>query len=287
MTRAYLHNFTCVAAALLGLSASRSLALETTNQKSSATVQEDIGDIRAAEGQDGKATFRGTAQVGSQFVTNGRLLGNHSGADVLFLPTLEGGVNVPLNKQFSLDVMARAETVLYSHYDENAFFGFSGMATLDYTYKDRWPRLYAGVEPYWYQSLDTGNRISAANGFLGGIEYSHPFNRGRTLAYCGYKFTTYCTAPSLDSRNQHTVIVGVARQFQPSLVGQIYYSYQYSDYYHIDRGDSRNIVGVTLSKQWTGNFFTSFSAALVDNDSSQSLAQYQNFSSGLTFTYHF
>jgi hypothetical protein len=255
--------------------------------KNSAGVREDIGDIRPAAEEEGSPTFRGTAQLQSQFVTNAKMLGNHSSGDVLFLPTLMGGVNVPLGKKFSFDMLGRAEGGFYSRYDERAFFGFSGLATIDYAHKERWPRLYAGVEPYWYQSLDTGDKLASANGFLVGIEHSHAFNRGKSLVFGGYKFTTYYASPSTDNRDQHTVLAGIAHQFQPSLVGQAYYSFQYSSFRNQSRHDSRNIVGLMLTKQWAERFFTSLSVALVDNDSSQPVAQYQNFSTGLTFTYHF
>jgi hypothetical protein len=271
----------------VGLLSGHLCAQDEMGAKSSAGVREDVGDIRPAPEEGPRPTFRGSAQLQSQFVTNAKMLGNHSSGDVIFLPTLEGGVNVPLGKKFSFDLMGRAEGSFYSRYDERGFFGFSGMATIDYAHKERWPRIYAGVEPYWYQSLDTGDRLATANGFLVGIEQSFAFNRGKSLAFVGYKFTTYYASPSTDNRDQHTAVAGLAHQFQPSLVGQIYYAFQHSDFRNQTRSDNRHIVGGVLTKQWTEKFFTSLSTSFVDNDSDQPFAQYQNFSTGLTFTYRF
>jgi hypothetical protein len=253
-------------------------------------TEEDIGDIAPATGSDVSSGqgFRFTLQGAVEYTSNAALSGNHGDGDVLFLPTAEAGYHLPLGKFFSLDAVARAENVLYADDVERAFFGFSGAVTFDFRLKESLPRLYVAAEPYWYQSLDTGDKIAASNGFVIGIDQGYPINRGLTLLFWGARFAGFVSSPSSDDRLQYRGMVGVVHQFQPSVFGQLYYAYQYLDYHRTGgRQDSRNIIGTSVTYQITDSVSATLAGNLIDNDSSNALADYQAATASLTFTWQF
>jgi hypothetical protein len=149
------------------------------------------------------------------------------------------------------------------------------------------PRLFAGVEPYWYVGFDTGDQLASAVGFSGGIDWGYGFNGGQSLLFTGYKFTNFLADPSDDSRNVHRAIIGLTHAFTGTLYGQVFYAYQYSDYYDAPRHDSRNIVGTSLSWQIATNWFGLVSATLVDNESSNAFASYQTFNLGFGINFQY
>jgi hypothetical protein len=253
----------------------------------SGDVQEEIGDIQSVDETGRKPRLRVTGQAKAEYVTNALLQGNHSSGDVLYLPTLDVGYNIPLGQQFSLDLSAKAESAIYSRYDERGFFGVSGAAFFDWRHSLNAPRLFVGVEPYWYVGFDTGDQLATAVGFSGGTDWGWGFNEGRSLLFTGYKFTSFLADPSADSRNVHRAILGVSHAFTGTLYGQLYYAYQYSDYYDGDRHDSRNIVGSSLAWQIATNWFGIVTATLVDNDSSNVVASYQTFNLGVGFNFQY
>ena len=121
-----------------------------------AKVQEDLGDIRPAATGGILSYFHGQASVNTEYISNAALYHSRDEADFMILPDLQGGFTVPLNKNFKLELDARLEDYTYSSQQKLGFWGVSGNADLEYRYKPTWPRFYAGVEPYYYLSYETG-----------------------------------------------------------------------------------------------------------------------------------
>lgn len=250
------------------------------------SVVEDIGDIRPIEEAGIRSYFHGNASVRGNYTSNARLQGDHGSSDFLTMPTLEGGLIIPMGGGFTLNTVARAESVIYSSHDERGIWGFSGEAAVEYRHQPAWPRIYAGMEPYYYNSFDTGDRVAAGAGFVGGIDQGWPVNRGRSLITAGYRFGTYLTSPE-DDRNVHRLTASYTHQFRPELYGQIFYQWQYSAYTSYDRDDSRHIVGLNFIYQITANVFGSLNSAYVDNNSTRQLADYSTVNAGLGVTWQF
>jgi len=250
-------------------------------------TEEDIGEIQPAREDALQSVMRITGQVQGEYTSNAKLQGDHGNSDVLWLPTVEVGYNVPLTRQFSLDVMAKAETVLYSDNFGLSFYGVTAAATLEYRHKVEYPRIYVGAEPYWYQGIESGDKLASAVNFVIGSDQGVPFNRGRSMIFWGYRFGASVSDPNDDARYAHRGIVGFTHQFRPLLYGQVYYSCQYSDYYNASRQDIRHVLGATLSYQWTDGMFTSLSAGFADNESDQDMASYQSATVGFAVTWQF
>ena len=137
--------------------------------KQSAQEVEDIGEIEESKEafQSFRDKLRFNVQARAAYTTNAKLDGSHGSSDALFMPTVEAGFHTPLGKHFSFDLSTKLESVLYAKYDERSFVGYSAMATLDYRIKKGLPRFYASIEPYRYDSFDTGDLKTQAIGFTG------------------------------------------------------------------------------------------------------------------------
>jgi hypothetical protein len=256
--------------------------------KQSAQEIEDIGEIDEKQGFNSfRDKLRFNVNVREAYTTNALLQGNHSSSDALFLPTVEAGFHTPLGDHFTFDFATKVEAATYAKYDERNFAGYSAVATLDYRYKAGLPRIYATIEPYRYDSFDTGHLLSEAIGFTGGIDWGFAFNAGRTLGFVGYSFTDYLADPNIDSRLVNRAVVGLAHQIRSNLTGQVYYVYQYSNYTDFDRGDSKHTVAGNLIYQFSQHWFGSLTTSFVANDSSQDNASYKSFSTMLGLTFQF
>ncbi len=259
------------------------------SSQQSAEEIEDIGEIEETKGAfDGlRDKLRVRADVRAAYTTNALLQGSHDSSDGIFLPVLEAGFHTPLGRYFSFDLSTKVESANYLDNDDRSFLGYSALATLDFRLKKGLPRLYASVEPYRFDSYDTGDLLTQAVGFTGGIDWGVAFNGGRTLAFAGYSFTHYAADPSIDSRNANRAIIGLAHQVRSDITAQLYSVYQYSDYTDFDRHDSKNAVAGNVIYQFSDHWFGSVTAAIVDNDASQTNASYQSFSTTLGLTLQF
>ena len=256
--------------------------------KQSAQEVEDIGEIDEKQGFNSfkdKLRFNVTARAA--YTSNALLSGSHNSSDMLFLPTIEAGFHTPLGEHFSFDLSTKVEAATYADHDERGFMGYSAQATLDYRIKKGLPRIYATIEPYRYDSFDTGDLLSQAIGFTGGVDWGVAFNGGRTLGFVGYSFTDYVSDPNIDSRAVHRAILGLAYQVRSNLTGQLYGVYQYSDYTDFNREDSKFTLAGNLIYQFNQNIFGSFTAAWISNDSDQDHASYESFSTTLGLTLQF
>jgi len=248
---------------------------------------EDIGEIVGDKGAGfSRSKFRASVTTREQFTTNAQLSGNHLSGDFVFLPSVEVGYSTDLGQHFRFDLSGRLESALYARFDERSFYGYSAVATLDYRPKPDAPRVYVTAEPYRYVSYDTGDRITQALGFGVGTDWGRSFNGGRSLFYAGYSFMVFLADPGVDDRTQHSIVLGLAHAFTARLTGQVFYSWQHSDF-DIDRTDSRHIVGSNLLYQFARDWFGSITMSFVDTDSTQDFSSYQAFGASLGVTRQF
>ncbi len=248
---------------------------------------EDIGELVGDKGAGyARSKFRASVSAREQYTTNARLSGNHSSGDYVFLPTIDVGYSTDLGEHFRFDISGKLESAIYGRYDDRSFYGYSALATLDFQATKNSPRLYIAAEPYRYVSYDTGDRITQAIGFGVGLDWGKSFNEGRSLFYAGYSFMTFLADPGIDDRTQHSFVLGLAHAFTARLTGQIYYSWQYSNF-DIDRTDSRHIIGGNLIYQFADRWFGNATTSFVDTDSTQDRSSYQSFGASLGVTKQF
>ncbi|MEQ1860102.1 MAG: outer membrane beta-barrel protein [Chthoniobacteraceae bacterium] len=253
----------------------------------SAAQIEDLGDITEADESAVKSKFRSSVNVKGEFTSNALLTGNNSSNDFVFLPVVDFGYTQPLGPKFSIDLAAKIELGLYANHDERAFIGYSVKATLDYHPRPNLPRFYVGVEPYRYDSLDLGDRITQAIGFSAGTDWGYAFNNGHSLVFTGFSYTGYVADPTSDTRNTLKYVVGLSHQFRPDLTANVFYALQYNDFINFDRHDWKHVAGLNLIYQFHRDWFGTLSGAFADNDSDVNIATYQSVSGSLGLTYQF
>jgi hypothetical protein len=279
----------------------KNYSYNTSAKTQSADEMEDIGEISStgdggseSDGknalpppQELKGKFRFNVGARGEYTSNAKLSGNHSSSDFIALPTIEGGYNVALGKHFTFDLSTKVESGIYADNSDRGFLGYSANATLDYRPRTGAPRVYVTAEPYRYDSFDTGDRITQAIGVAAGTDWGISFNGGRSVAYVGYNYGHYFADPTIDNRNSHRVVVGIAHQLRQNLTGQLFYAWQYNDYTDITRHDSRNMVGLNFVCAITKNLFGSFTTSFVDNESNADHASYQSVTASLGLTLQF
>ena len=239
---------------------------------------EDIGEISEAQGT---SKWRMNVSTRGQYTSNAILSGNHGSNDFLFLPTVEVGYHTPLGKHFSFDLATKIESAVFADHSDRSFAGYSMLATLDYTFKPGLPRAYVTIEPYRYDSFDSGDLMTEAVGFTGGADWGRGFNAGRSVVFAGTSYSYYVADPSLDSRTSLRAVIGLAHQIRSNITAQAYYAYQYTDYTDFGRNDNRNVLAGNLLYQFSDHFFGSLNVQWINNASTQDHASYQNVSAGL------
>jgi hypothetical protein len=147
--------------------------------------------------------------------------------------------------------------------------------------------LYAGVEPYYYFSYDTGDRLTSAFGPVAGIDQSLSLNRGKTLLFAGYHFGQYYASPGIDTRQSHTVTISLTQQIKRDLYAQLYWQLQYSDYTQFGRDETRDVVGLSLIHQFNPHTYISLFTNYVDNASNNSLAKYETVNAGVSAVWQY
>lgn len=283
-----IRHFLFAALLLLPMASIRMQAGESLSASGQTAAEiEDIGLIEPVTEDETAGKFRASVTLNNSYTSNAELTGIHDSGDYLFLPSIELGYHKPLSSQFSFDIAAKLEAALYAKYDERAFIGYSIVSTLDWRPTPASPRIYIGVEPYRYDSFDTGDRISQAIGLSVGTDWGYAFNQGASLAFVGYSFTDYLADPTADSRTQNKFVAGVTHQFRPQLYGQLLYAYSYSDFINADRHDSKHLLGLNLIYQISTEFFTTLSGNWVTNDSDALKASYESAGGSLGFTLTF
>jgi hypothetical protein len=250
-------------------------------------AREDVGDLRPPEELPLTAFFHGDVQAQGQYTSNAFLHGNEGSSDFLWFPSMQGGFTVPLGKKFTLDTSSRLESAIYSRFQDRGFYGTSADLTLDYQALKSLPHLYVGVQPYYYLGFDTGDRLAEAVAFSTGVTDYHFLFRGKTMLFGGYNFSNFVASPSTDNRNAHRAMIGVTQQLSPATYTQLFYAFQFSDYFDNDRRDSRHVVGLNFVYQFSEHLFGTVAGSFVNNHSTNSLASYQSLmcSTGLTFQF--
>ncbi len=287
-----LHLANCIVWMVIGLAAPLNSAngksiysMESSASGQSADEVEDLGEIN--ESTEKAVNFRANVNTHVDYTSNAQVSGNHGSGDVLFFPTVQGGMNAKLSKTVTFDLEAHVESVLYSRYDEQSMAGYGATATLDWRPKPNLPRIYVGAEPYRYDSFDNGDLITQAVGVNLGTDWGVSFNQGNSLAFVGFSFSHYYTDPGIDTRNVSKTVLGLTHQIRPQLSGQIVYSHQYSDFEEVDRRDSRHIVILGVTYEFNPHLFGNVSGNFVDNDSTQNRASYQSAGASLGLTWNF
>jgi hypothetical protein len=259
---------------------------------------EDIGEISEAS-SDGKSSvkevappepvkhFRFNVGTRAQYTSNAKMSGDHDSGDVIFFPTIEAGYNTKLGQKFSFDSALRVESGLYSDNTKRSFIGYSLQNTLDYRPQPGLPRIFVGFEPYRYDNFDKKGVITEALAVSVGTDYGIGFNNGKSMAFVGYTFADHFAHPTIDSRRVNTAIAGLTHQFVPQLTGQLYYQFEYSDFYNTSRDDARNVIGLSLTYQLARHVFTTLSGSWVDNNSTDERASYQCATGALGFNLQF
>jgi len=256
--------------------------------KQSEQEVEDIGVIDETGGSTSlRDKFRVNFDLRSAYTSNALLRGNHGSSDVIFLPTLDAGFHTAIDKHFNFDLDTKVESAIYSKFQDHGFIGYSAQATLDYHISTGLPRFYATIEPYRYDSFDTGQLQTEAIGYTGGTDWGIAFNGGRTLGFLGYSFTDYQSDPGMDTRQVNRVVAGFAHQINSKLTAQLYYVYQYSNFTDFDRSDSQNTVSGNLVYQFNDHWYGSWTTSFINNESSQVHASYQLISTSLGLSVHF
>jgi hypothetical protein len=262
-------------------------ALEQLNSSSQNSEQiEDLGEIVEAD-SSWRDKVRTNLSLRGEYTTNAKLSGDHSSSDFIFLPTLDIGFTQAINSKLSFDMAGKIELGLYSDHHEREFIGYSLKSTLDYHPKEAWPRLYAAVEPYRYDSLDSSDMLTEAVGLTMGTSWGRAFNSGHSLFFAGYAFTHYIADPSIDTRNAHRITAGITHQLRSNLTAQLVYAWQYSDFTDFDRRDSKHILGLNIIYQINQSWFTTVSGTFVDNDSDAENSSYQSAGGAVGVTYQF
>jgi hypothetical protein len=250
-------------------------------------VQEDLGDIRPADNAPLSSYFSGQAMVNTMYTSNAPLYHSRDEADFLIAPSMEGSFAAPLNKNFRINLTARIEDFTYASHQNLGFWGFSGNEYLEYRYKPSAPRIYVGVEPYYYFSYSSGNRLTSSIAPVAGVDQTFSINRGKTLVYLGYHFGQYFSSPVIDTRESQTVTASLTQQIRRDLYAQLYWQFQYSRYNVYGRDETRNLVGVNLIHQFTPKTYVSLFVNYVDNASDNSLAKYEATNAGVSFVWQY
>ena len=247
---------------------------------------EDIGEVTPID-SDFRSQVRARVTTPHEYTSNAQLTGYHDSSDYLFFPAFIAGYTTPLPSHFTLDVAARLEMGVFSENDDRSFAGYSLASTLSWQPTPSAMRIFIGVEPYRYDSLDTSDLITQALGLSAGTDWGFAFNHGLSAAYAGYSFTDFLADPTIDSKTQHRVVLGLTHQFRPDLYAQLFYAWQYSDFYNDDRHDSKHLLGLGLTYQIRRNFFTTLSGNWSTNDSDAVKASYESAGASLGFTLQF
>jgi hypothetical protein len=238
-------------------------------------AKEDLGDLHEAQDKGLISHFRANVQLNGQFVSNAALRGNHGSGDFLFQPVGEVGFNEPLGHGFTLDLVGRLETIVYSRFNERSFWGYSGLGTLSWQPR-RGPQFFVSLEPYRFANYSSADTIAEAVGISEGVDHSIVINNGHSLLFGGYAFTSYFATPAVDNRDTHRLLIGITHELNPRLFAQLFYSWEYQVFQEYDRHDSRHVVGLNMIYKIRQNLFGNISAYFVDSESNLGLATYQN-----------
>jgi hypothetical protein len=259
-----------------------------TSGQSAAEV-EDIGEISepGVAGVANQGQFRFNAGVRAQYTSNARLSGDHGGGDAIWFPTIEAGYHVGLGRGFAFDSLFRLEAGVYTSNTERTYIGYSLPTTIEWRPKPALPRIFVGVEPYRYDASDSRGLLTEAIGVSAGTDWGYAFDNGRSLFFLGYTFTNYYADPDIDTRNEHSAIVGVTHLIRPRLYAQIFYQYKLIDFDNVNRIDHHEVVGLSFIYQINEHLFGTLTGNFVNNDSTETKASYQSAGASVGVNYHF
>lgn len=240
--------------------------------------------------------FRTDFKVGllQDFVyeSNANLNGNGGEGSFSYNPTVFFKAETRLTDQLRLDSSVNWTSTWYSDLDDRDFWGISGRVMLNYQPFDKWPEFYAGPELNRFEAWDDGDEISKSVAAVAGLRNNVRLAQGTHLFY-NLRYSHRWMDPSQFERDQVNIIVGFTQRLAKGLFLQPSYSFGWYDYednfadrqagagVFVSREDLRHEFSLALIYRLNECFTFRLSGSFVDQDSTLSRANYQNFSTGL------
>ncbi|MDX2226497.1 MAG: outer membrane beta-barrel protein [Verrucomicrobiae bacterium] len=245
-------------------------------------IREDAGDVAFLGGKaPSPDRFFVRFQNLLEYVSNADYRGSTGRADLMWNPAIEGGWSRQMGSGIGVAASVRVDSVKFVEVQENDFWGPSGDVQVFWQMKPSMPVLRAGFRPSSYSSMDTDQRILDSLSNYAGFEHSVPVNQGRTALFYGFEYAQFHTSPSFSDRDAFKPYGGVTQVLRDDLFLQLFYVFQWSDYHKLNREDSRNIAGLSLTHVVNQNLQLRLGGTFTDNDSNLTLAEYQSFNAGL------
>lgn len=252
-----------------------------------ADIEKDIGTIGTQPAAEEKSRLRVVGSAGGSYTSNADNLGSHNDSDFLWLPAVEIGYNLPLGSGFNLDAFVRMDSVIYSGDFKRSFWAATGAVYVDHRFRKDLPRFYVGGESYYYQRFDSADFLTEAVGIRMGFDHGIAFNGDRTLFFFGYDYGQYWTRPSNDDRDTHRFTGGFMHQFTDKLFAQLFYTFQYSEFFRPSGDERRHVIGLNFLYQIDDHWSASLNTSYVTNGSSRPLFNYDAVNAGAQMTFSF
>jgi hypothetical protein len=221
-----------------------------------------------------------------EYQSNANLDGNGGSGSFSYSPTVFFRSSTKIREELRFSTAASWGSTWYSDLDERDFWGLTGQVQLNYRPAKRWPEFYAGPELNRYEQWDGGDEISKSISAVVGLRNTVKLGPKTNLFY-NIRYAHRWIDPSQFERDQVNVLVGFTQRLAKGLFLQPSYSFGWYDYEdgfglaNVDREDLRHELALALVYRLNENFSFRLSGSFVDNDSSFSRANYQNFSTGL------
>jgi hypothetical protein len=224
-----------------------------------------------------------------EYESNANFNGNSGDDAFSYTPTVFAAGSAKLNEQFRISAITTWSSTWYEGIDDADFWGVTGGAYLNYRPSTKWPEFFTGAELNRYEAWEDGSEISKSVSPVVGLRNTVRLGTNTGLFY-NMRYSHRWTDPGLFDRDQFTINLGFNQRLAKGLFLQPAYSFGYYDYVRdfneftpgqVSREDLRHEF--SLSLVYRVNEYLSFrlSGTFVDNDSTLSEANYQNFTTGL------
>jgi|GEM_PF-1174424 len=264
-----------------------------------AVIQEDAGAPAQIALKERKITdFRVGLFQDFVYESNANLNGNGGEGSFSYNPTVFFRTNSKLNEQFRVDTLMSWGSTWYSDLEDRDFWGVTGQVHLNYRPFEKWPEFYAGPEVNRFEAWEDGDEISKSVSIAAGLRNNVRLASSTSLFY-NLRYSHRWIDPSQFERDQVNVLIGFTQRLAKGLFLQPSYSFGWYDYdgvvrdrsagQNVEREDLRHEIALALIYRLNENFTFRLSGSFVDQDSTLTRANYQNFSTGLNsgITYDF
>lgn len=222
-----------------------------------------------------------------EYDSNANFNGKSGDGAFSYSPTVFASGNFKLNDQFRITAITSWTSTWYEGIEDSDFWGVNGAAYLNYRPAANWPEFFTGGELNRYEAWEDGNEISKSASPVVGLRNNVRLGSTTGLFY-NLRYSHRWTEPGLFDRDQFTLNLGLNQRLAKGLFLQPAYSFGYYDYVRefggfrqISREDYRHEFSLSLVYRVNTHLSFRLSGSFVDNDSSLSAANYQNFSTGL------